>query len=589
MSDAVQTYPDTLTPAWWDKKKGSLPSACDLPDKLKALQKKHGAIDWKPFDAAWSKACGNATELEQAFAQRDRIYRGSVFALKRDANDIASAALRLAKDKASAKITIDAAKTIAGAANDFSDAVDTGVEALRKTLDQALKAMPAQGNEGGEGEGDDEAGSVLLDPGRLLAQLKLCKRDPERRVNFGFVESKDKLPAVLALHPKMSARKLFAKLQSETGVKAGAFGTAWVDDTTLILQPDKPLGGLVKKLRAPLRECGFRVAKVVIWNADGTVFEQDDEAPEAASASTETAAPDSAASDDQRSYASRWAALEPRTLQALKSPQADASKLRAVSAFATEKAQGGNFKAALQGLDTLEKLLGATTAAATSTPTAVSPAQAQALAAFNARLTALTPRIKAAIAAGADPALRAQAGEAVADVRKQDFEGAARRLDAIDASLAASPAATAKPAVAAAPAGGSRVAYTKARLAWDQTRKQIQAELRQLEASILDQAQNEPDFAEIKLNAGVVYSVMDVLDDELIDKLDEALNASTEAERSKLQAQASELVNDYLDFVKTDELLRDIVNNGFVKLAVLPTLEQRLNDLAQKLGTAVAA
>ena len=85
-------YPDELKLSTWDKKKGSLPAGSDVADKLKALQKKHDAIDWKLFDPAWTKAAESDAELERAFALRDRLYRSSVFALKKEGNLLASAA-----------------------------------------------------------------------------------------------------------------------------------------------------------------------------------------------------------------------------------------------------------------------------------------------------------------------------------------------------------------------------------------------------------------------------------------------------------------------------------------------------------------
>jgi hypothetical protein len=74
----------------------------------------------------------------------------------------------------------------------------------------------------------------------------------------------------------MSARSLFAKMQDAAGVKTGAYGSAWVDGMCLMLQLDKPLSGLVKKVRLPVKACGFRITKAVLCGADGTVFEQDE-------------------------------------------------------------------------------------------------------------------------------------------------------------------------------------------------------------------------------------------------------------------------------------------------------------------------
>jgi hypothetical protein len=131
---------------------------------------------------------------------------------------------------------------------------------------------------------DDEPPSALLDPKKLLSQLNQCKRDPDRTVHFAFVDAKDKQPACLAMSPKMGSKMLFAKLQQASGVKTGAYGSAWVDGTQLMLQLDKPMGGLVKKIRGPVKECGFRITKAVLWNEDGTVFEQDEQADDDAAA-----------------------------------------------------------------------------------------------------------------------------------------------------------------------------------------------------------------------------------------------------------------------------------------------------------------
>jgi hypothetical protein len=60
---------------------------------------------------------------------------------------------------------------------------------------------------------------------------------------------------------------------------------------------------------------------------------------------------------DEEAYQRKWAQLEPRMLEELQAKRGDASKMRAVSGFASEKAAGGDYEAALKGLDALEKLL----------------------------------------------------------------------------------------------------------------------------------------------------------------------------------------------------------------------------------------
>ncbi len=73
-------------------------------------------------------------------------------------------------------------------------------EALQKKTRVALEASE------GEEEDEDSAASALVNPKLLLKQLTLCRKDPERSMKFAFVDAKDKVPAMLALHPRMSAR-----------------------------------------------------------------------------------------------------------------------------------------------------------------------------------------------------------------------------------------------------------------------------------------------------------------------------------------------------------------------------------------------
>ena len=368
-------YPDALKFSPWDKKKGSLPADADLGGLLKALQKRHDAVNWKLFDAGWPQQAKTAAELQEAFALRDRLGRGSLLPLKKDANEVATAAARLAKDKAAAKPALEAGKAIASAARAYADALDAAVDQLRTLHDKALASLPADDGD------DEEPGSALLDPKRLLQQLKLCKRDPERRVQFGYVDGKDKQPAVLALSPKLTGRKLFTRLQHETGVKTGAFGSAWIDGSSLMLKLDKPLGGLVKKVRVPLKAAGFRIAKVVLWNEDGTVFEQDEDSEgsehsehsehsegAAAPADAPPATPAAASSDGEPAFTARLKALLPRLAAAATLPAGAAAKLQVSEAGAAARQR--NWTQAGDLLDRAEALLASAPAVPSAAPAA---------------------------------------------------------------------------------------------------------------------------------------------------------------------------------------------------------------------------
>lgn len=588
--------------------------------------------------------------------------------------------------------------------------VDKSVDKCRQEAQKALKAAAAtKGKEPDKAaEEDDEPASVLLDPKRLLAQLTLCKRDPERTVQFGFVDAKDKQDAVLAMSPKMSGRKLFSKLQAELGVKTGAYGTAWVDGTQLMLQLDKPLGGLVKKVRAPVKACGFRVTKVVLWNEDGTVFEQDEDAEGATEPAAEPTAPNAAALDAQRieylrrkkemypglstavrnnvpakdeivtlmglamkaetaldwaqglaiydklqellkpsptpqeakaQFDARLTKLAPRIADALKAQHPEASKIRAVEAFAREKAASGNLKAALAALDSMDKLLGVESVELPDaalwarylpevqerfkTLSAINPKYAarlqpqvdqaialakaghytQALAHlekqeglmiaaqdWDAKLKSVIPLIKEAVDSkrpGIDAErLRVTKARGLAD--KDLFEQAYALLDEVEASLS-SGEADSDTATASAPR--SFVDLQKNRLAWDGLRKNVQAQLQSLEQALLaavkahnadESAEDEVDEAQAATQVRTIYTLLERLDERLIDKLDEALNAGP-GERERLNAEAADIVKDYQTYVDTDPLIASIDDNGFIDSTILSEVQRTLTQLASQL------
>ena len=284
-ASAYPEYNEELKVSSWEKAKDSgFDAKSDVADKLKALRKRHDAVDWKLFAPGWTKAARTADELEAEGSRRHKTFSNSVLPLKKDALALISL-IRAAERKADKKLQATL-KTIGSAAEVYAEDIDKCGEALKSAYEKAADALP-------EDEDEDSVPSALVSPKLLLKQLTLCRKDPERTMKFAFVDAGSKnQPALLALHPRMSARALFGKLQVAAGVKTGAYGSAWVDGMSLMLQLDKPLSGLVKKVRPAVKASGFRISKAVIWNEDGTVFEQDDTPDEAAGESpTGTASP----------------------------------------------------------------------------------------------------------------------------------------------------------------------------------------------------------------------------------------------------------------------------------------------------------
>jgi Tfp pilus assembly major pilin PilA len=636
-------YADELKLTYWDKKKGSLPSGSDVGDKLKSLQKKHDAVDWKLFDAGWPKAAKTAADLEQAFALRDRLYRGSVFALKKDALGVASAAKALEKEKGAAKPVLDAAKAIGKAANAYADAVDDGIGELKSLYDKALAALPKPadtkgGDKGSDGDGeDDEPGSALLDPKRLVAQLKQCQRTPDRTVNFAFVDAvvKDQ-PAVLAMHPKMSSTSLFNKLKKETGSKTGAYGSAWVDGTSLMLQLDKPLSGLVKKMRAAVKAAGFRIAKVVVWQEDGTVFEQDDEpadeadAPAAGAAGTPGAPAGPAAKSIPPAPPGGPAAKTPAAKAATAAPAAPGAEAAAfmarLKALLAKAAEVGDASLAQQA-----KMLGSEAGVFSRKGdwTQVDKLMTQAEALFATAKGAPAGQAAQAGAPATDPAgktpprseeeldaawlarfettekvylevmarqpadagkLRAVMDFANGKAEAKQYAAASQALDRLDGMLAKVPAAptrtddTAKAGNGAAKAGDASgekgykglVAYRTSLLEFRNAVATVNGQIASLKAAIPSQMPEESALAD------ELSSELSSLTKSLLDAVDEAMNTAENVESPITDAMLDRLMA-YADEVQTSELVEHVDSNPFgVTMTVQKTLMAALANIQAK-------
>lgn len=138
----------------------------------------------------------------------------------------------------------------------------------------------------------------------------------------------------------------------------------------------------------------------------------------------------------------------------------------------------------------------------------------------------------------------------------------------------------------------SNVVFTQARLVWDATRKSVQNQLKQLEQQILtvcQQINNDPN-AEIEIDAGelasnvkTIYTILDKLDQRLIDKLDEALNAPVPEQRAARHREAAAILREYQEYVTNDPLFNAIDDNGFVPLTIRKNVLAALHGLASKL------
>lgn len=140
-------------------------------------------------------------------------------------------------------------------------------------------------------------------------------------------------------------------------------------------------------------------------------------------------------------------------------------------------------------------------------------------------------------------------------------------------------------------AGVSLVALQKSRLAWDNTRKAIQAQLKALELAVvaavhqhnIDEA-SEDEYDEGELAHGIprLYTLLDKLDTRLIDKLDAALNAGDD-QRLALQHEAEGIIKEYRTALADDTTLTLIDKTGFLPAPIRPVVEKTLSVLGTQL------
>jgi hypothetical protein len=316
-------YPDELKKAFWDKKKGALDGAAALDDQLKTLQKKHEAVDWPKLASGWSKGVADEARLQALHEALDKLYRTKAAPLKLEALALAAAAEKAAKAKDAGKPLKDATLLISKAANAYAKAIGSGLDELASEFEQASKALP----KGSSADEDDEASSALIDPKRLLKQLQLCKADPARQVHFAMLDDGKQAP-VLVLHQRLSGRGLLAKLIKDLGIKTGAFGLISIKDLTLQLVVEKKVSGLVKRIRIPIRGCGFKIGRVALLDEQGNALDEDlgDEAGEVESSESGKTAGSPAGSANEALQG--WSRAREAAIASLKAVAGDIAALK---------------------------------------------------------------------------------------------------------------------------------------------------------------------------------------------------------------------------------------------------------------------
>lgn len=208
----------------------------------------------------------------------------------------------------------------------------------------------------------------------------------------------------------------------------------------------------------------------------------------------------------------------------------------------------------------------------------VTASAAELQAQFTSRLKALLPRVTVfqTDKPGVKGVLNAILAKAQQQAQQHDWATALVTLDRLEPVL--------QPPKTAVVKRGLFVEMQQARLLWAKTRQFVQGELQKLEKAILKECQGKPEYPQVVAGMKNLYAPMQVLDDRLTDKLDEALNAKTDEQRTAHHTAAKGIIAEYIGYVGRDPMLAEIDDIDGCKVQIRSTLVSSLKVLAAKLS-----
>jgi hypothetical protein len=271
--------------------------------------------------------------------------------------------------------------------------------------------------------------------------------------------------------------------------------------------------------------------------------------------------------------------------------------------------KNNDFVQAGKVLDELEPLVGATAPPKDGAPGVPPPppgkpppSLAPEGAEFRKRLTAVQGPYMAALPLVADSGvLRQLMSAAAAAAKGGDFTQALSLIAQLEQALKNAPRKEGAPS----PGGEEEeeeeetpeakktfFALQKSRVLWDQTHRRMKEQLEQLEQTVLEtceqinedlEAEDEVDPEQLAAGTRKLHGILERLDERLIDKLDEALNAADAEQRRKHQDEARTIVKEYVAFVNSDPLMAVIDNNGFTDAKIADPVLTALKELSGNL------
>lgn len=434
----------------------------------------------------------------------------------------------------------------------LGDYLDTLDKALAKQRKQSQAAL----EEAKKAAEDDEESPALLTT-KMVPLLREVRKGELTLQALVAVAGKETV-VLLSRRAISPARGKLLKEQMENpnGLKF-VKGTCIYENNAVTFVVQAQASGLAKRLKAALLAQTELRLKVRVRGEDPDDVEEDgeEEIDPNATQQTATTEPKTQEPDPlQERYEQRMQALEPRIVQALRNPAGDTSKLRALTAFAREKAEARTYGAALQALEAIDKLLAtfATPSTQPSEDPKVNPSTA-----FKARLVALLPKLKQVIAQGGPAAveLKRRIDEAGELAQKRDFDRAHALLDEAENMAGGSSGESPSDAPTQPEGGGAkRPSLVQQRVfmltRWRQIPAELKVELQSLQQAIASSgADSDPDELVEQLSG-----YMDELVEDLQEEMDDAINAGDTGAFKGL-----------VDRVANDDVIKLLVSNPFIK------------------------
>jgi hypothetical protein len=293
----------------------------------------------------------------------------------------------------------------------------------------------------------------------------------------------------------------------------------------------------------------------------------------------------------EKEYRDRYAELEASLAQALKDPARDASRLRAISAFAIEKSDAGDFDAALKALKQLEEVLGV---APTQEPPPevdaetepeeveeqepekgeVDPEQAE----FGRRFAELDSRLREALLAriGNVSAMRSVSGFASEKAEAGEYETALKALDRLERLLDS--AGEGGESESGIPYEGL-VKYRSALFQFAKAKDKVARQIAALKSAIPAILPEEVE------TANEVADELAEWNEDLSEAIDQAMNTAEDDDSPVTDAIRAELKK-YLDELSSDKLIEQVDQSKFgVPMSIAKTLGDALRNIQQSMPT----